>query len=179
MRAHLWSPCAVFLAGALLAGCTPISLQMAIKQNDLNAVKEFVEGGSSLASLGSFKRTPLIAAAYYQSPAIVEYLLTREVDVNAQDTKGATALTYSAFYGDKRSAELLVQAKAALDVKDKKGCTALMYAAYYGHLPIVRLLINQGADTKVTDSKGIDLLNLAAQAKQNAVVEYLEKVKSE
>jgi len=79
---------------------------------------------------------------------------TKEIDVNAKDKFGVTALIDASSKGQKEIVELLIVEGADLDAQDNKGDTALMIAALKGHSEIVELLIANGADVRIKDNSG-------------------------
>jgi ankyrin repeat protein len=55
----------------------------------------------------------------------------------------------------------------------QNGESALHAAALFGHISIVKQLISAGADPRLRNQEGATPLQLAQEAKQIAVVEYL------
>lgn len=84
--------------------------------------------------------TPLIAAVYADQSNVVEYLLRQNVDIDAQDASGKTALMWSvnAASNDLSVVEMLVASGAETEVADSNGSTVFDFAK--GHPDSERLL---------------------------------------
>jgi ankyrin repeat protein len=113
-------------------------------------------------------------------------------DIDAEDDKGRTALSYAAEYGHESVVMQLLGAgkvgipgwaKAVLwpvlkqganvDAKDKYGRTPLLWAAKNGHVTIVSLLLEKRANINFSDGGGGTPLSSAAQNGHKAVVQLL------
>ena len=79
---------------------------------------------------------------------------TKQVDVNAKNRYGVTALIDASYRGQKEQVEWLIIEGADLNARDNQGDTALMNAAIKGHSGIVELLIANGADVDAKDNAG-------------------------
>jgi len=71
----------------------PSTVSAAIS-GDLNLLRQLEDQKQSLdfKDPRMFDWTPLIGAIYHQQTNIIQYLLTKEIDLNLQDRKGYTAL---------------------------------------------------------------------------------------
>lgn len=78
-----------------------------------------------------------------------------EIDLNAQDEEGLTALHWSSAYGQVPTAALLLNAGALASLKGQEGETALHMAAAGGHTEIIRLLLAAGASVDEPDDVGV------------------------
>lgn len=58
----------------------------------------------------------------------------------------------------------------------QNGESALHAAALFGHVPIVKRLISAGADLMLRNQDGVTPMQVAQEAKQYAVVEYLSSL---
>ncbi len=76
-------------------------------------------------STEGFNEAILIRAVYNRFIEIINILLTREVDVNAKDKDGFTALMHAAMQFDFKIVKLLLTHKAVASMKDNKKRTAL------------------------------------------------------
>ncbi|KAK6501260.1 hypothetical protein TWF481_009101 [Arthrobotrys musiformis] len=87
---------------------------------------------------------------------MAELLLQKCADINleAKDKAGRTALFHAAKMGKGGLLELLLQWGAELESRDNDGRTALSLAAEFGHLSIVRILLREGAQPNVVDNMG-------------------------
>ena len=83
------------------------------------------------------------------------------IDVDHQDTAGATALYYAAASGFTEIAEILIKCNADVNKPDNCNCTPLSVAAANGFLDVVDLLIVFNANVNVPDNFGSTSLILA------------------
>jgi ankyrin repeat protein len=97
------------------------------------------------------RETPLLVAAEHLAVETIEHLLKnyKELDLNAQDFKGDTALHLAADYHTKRQGEL---------------CAA-----------VIRLLLKHGAKTTITNRKGQTALDVAKASKEQVVMRAFEQ----
>ncbi len=88
---------------------------------------------------------------------IVEY----EVDVNAQDKNGLTALHHLSSCGYENIAnivKMLIENGAKVNMPTLKGRTALIEASMYGRLGALKALIENGAHANIRDNDGRNAL---------------------
>ena len=99
---------------------------------------------------------------------------TKQVDVNAKNKYGVTALIDASYRGQKEHVEWLIVEGANLNARDNQGDTALMNAARWGHKENVALLIDEGADIHAKTTSGETALEFAAFSYHKDVVELLK-----
>jgi len=98
-----------------------------------------------------------------------------ELDVNAVNDEGITALVAASSEGHHAVVELLVsKTAAAVNAKDKDGTTAIMAAAVRGHKEVVEILMAHGADVNAQNSDGHTALMFAYNGR-NQVASLLDK----
>ena len=98
---------------------------------------------------------------------------TRQVDVDAKNKYGVTALIDASYRGQKEQVEWLIVEGTNLNAWDNQGDTALMKAAIKGHGEIVELLIANGADVHAKDNAGNTALIDASKYAREATSEVL------
>jgi len=98
---------------------------------------------------------------------------TKQVDVNAKNRYGVTALIDASYRGQKEQVEWLIIEGADLNARDNQGDTALMSAAIRGHSEIVELLIANGADVHAKDNAGNTALIDASKYARESTSEVL------
>jgi ankyrin repeat protein/outer membrane lipoprotein-sorting protein len=130
-----------------------------------------VERGSDVNARDKFGRTPLILAAAYDLPSIIEPLLARGTDVNAKDDWGDTALMNTQ-RGDVGA--MLIAHGAKVDIRDCAGQTPLTLAARCGESSLVRVLLANGADPNAREPNGATALSRAAAGRYTDIVEMLK-----
>ncbi len=92
------------------------------------------------------EETALISACASGRDKIIILILEQgNVDLEARDRNGRTALMRASAQGYDREVKFLVKAGADLEAKDKNNRTALMEASRFGHDQNARLLIKLGA----------------------------------
>jgi ankyrin repeat protein len=93
----------------------------------------------------------------------LKQLLAQEVDVNATDESGWTALMYASQLNsyDNQAVELLLAAHADVNRASLRGDTALMMDAYNGNWN--EQLVKHGANIQASNADGVTALMLLAQ----------------
>ncbi len=97
-------------------------------------------------------KNPLIEAAASHQEELVQKLLAENVDVNAQDRLGNTALSVAASRGNSIICKMLLDSGAQVGLANKDGLTSLHVAVMSGNIDVVTLLIDRGADVNAQDS---------------------------
>jgi ankyrin repeat protein len=104
----------------------------------------------------------------------VREFISADVDINAEDDDGDTALLIACWRGNKEIVELLLENGADVNYEtDAYFYTALMNASGHGHAEIVRLLLNHGAKVNAEDDWQLTSLMRAAESGHLEVVRLL------
>ncbi len=117
--------------------------------------------------------TRVVDAAKAGDIAVVRQLLQQQVDVNAPQPDGATALHWAAYADDLKMADLLLSAGSSVDVVNDYGVPPLSLAARNGSAAMVEKLLEAGANPNAALPTGETILMTAAQAGSTASVETL------
>ncbi len=118
-----------------------------------------------VAAAGAAARdVPLVAAVKAADTAAVRILIDQQVDVDAPEVDGTTALHWAAYQGDLDIARLLLRAGSNADTPNRYGVTPLALAAGRGNAPIVEALLEAGAEANTTLPEGETVLMAAARA---------------
>ncbi|WP_278036066.1 ankyrin repeat domain-containing protein [Flavobacterium nitratireducens] len=88
---------------------------------------------------------------------IIDYFLSKGVDINKTDNDGNTALMNAASSRESDALELLVSKVKDINLKNTKGESALSLAVQNGTPKAVELLLSQKADINVVDKDGNNL----------------------
>lgn len=123
----------------------------AIIGNNIEAVKLFLDQGSSIEIKDDDGDTPLLLAVSEGHLNIVRLLLDKGAYIEAKDNDGSTPLICSANAGYLSISKLLLENKGNIEAKDNGGFTPLICACGGGHKDVVELLINKGANIEVTE----------------------------
>ena len=109
------------------------------------------------------RNVPLVEAARAADADAVRVLLEQQVDVDAAEGDGTTALHWAAYKADLETAQLLLRAGARVDARNRYDVTPLALAAGRGAAPLVEALLNAGADANTTLPEGETVLMTAAR----------------
>jgi ankyrin len=115
----------------------------------------------------------LIEAVRNQDPDAVRALLTEQVDVNAPQPDGATALHWAVHWENLDLADLLIGAGADVTVANDLGVTPLVMACSSGSGALVDMLLMAGADPNTTLAGGETALMAASRAGSLQAVDAL------
>lgn len=112
--------------------------------------------------------TPLMIAAegtaYFPNNApMTEAVLKAKPQINAQDSRGRTALYRASTEGKLESMRLLIEHHANPDLQALDGSTALLETVTFGHLSAASLLLDHRANVDLADANGNTPLMVAAE----------------
>ncbi|KAM4578285.1 death-associated protein kinase 1 [Fundulus diaphanus] len=116
---------------------------------------------------------PLLIAAGCGNIQIIEVLMRKGAEIQANDKSGANAIYYAARHGHVETLKFLHEKKCPLDVQDKSGETALHVAARYGNVDVVSYLCSIRANPDLTDREQETPLHCAAWHGYSAVARAL------
>lgn len=143
---------------------------IAASLNDGYITRLLLENGadanSKLGINGSWK-TVLQMACSKGHEQIVQQLLARGADVNAQGPEGR-ALKLASAAGHCKIVELLIESGVNINADNEPGCTALDAAIASGHTHVVQMLREHGA-LIIPESPENDLLRAAARGNEQLV----------
>lgn len=117
------------------------ALMLAAIRGDLKSVVALVAAGAEIDPEGW---TPLIYAAFEGQTEVVRFLLTLDIDIDAQAANGMTALMAAARNGNLEIVRILLEQEADVHLVNQDGKTALELARIGKHAEIVGLLENAG-----------------------------------
>jgi len=160
-------------------------LQVFVESGDagLQAAVQKVVAGSGLARdpavaeklLGySGGTTTLLNAVEDARLDLVEDLLDRGANLEAQDARGYTGLILAAYRGRIPILRRLVQAGVNVNARDRHGNSVLLFAAQHGDVRMVKLLVDAGADLNMRGQNSYTALKVAKLTGQVDVAALLE-----
>lgn len=119
----------------------------------------------------------LMKAAKKGNVNLVKETLKKNVDINAQDKKGATALVVAVRWGTLAMVKLLLDNGARVDTRNDTGLTPLHSAAIRGDMGIIKLLLERGADINEQDySKGRTSLHWVVRMSEGGVEKLAPRI---
>lgn len=116
---------------------------------------------------------PLADAVEANKPTEVGRLLQQQVDVNAAQVDGMTALHWAVFHDDLDTVKSLLTADADVAAVNRYGVPPLSLACKNGHIKIVEALLEAGADPDTTLRGGETVLMTASRTGKSGPVKAL------
>jgi len=151
---------------------------LAGKPNQAEIIKYFLSKGTDANKADKEGNTPLMIAASARDTSVLEILLPLTKNINAQNTKGESALTSAVRSGTPEAVNLLLSKGADVNVKDKDGNNLGVYLVQ-SYRPAGRekeAVDPFDAKAKLLQEKG---LNLAAPQKDGNTLYHLAVTKND
>lgn len=151
---------------------------MAINNDAPLATIQFLleQPGNEVSKLTHDSRIYLHWAANRGNVALVEYLIKKGSDINLEDSKGETPLTFAAIGAQSNTALYEAFFKAGADPKKKykDGVTLLLMSiAADKNLSLANYFISKGLSFKDTDAAGNTAFNYAAKSGNSTLLKSL------
>jgi hypothetical protein len=156
----------------------PQSLVEACQEGVLSyVVIRYAQGGSMAERDPSAGATLLMWAALKGAKDVVRFLVTRKVDVNAQDNRGQSALMWAAIKNEVALGEYLLEHGADSQQVDERGCDAHCLAIQNGSAAFLYMMQKfSPLDPAKLDNDGHTLLVWAAYKGHLSIVRYLKEM---
>jgi ankyrin repeat protein len=147
----------------------------AAREGDLKEVKTLA-GHMDLNTSGDQKTTALMQASQSGKMDVVQFLVKKNVNLNAKNEAGETALSLAVQQEENVIAESLIQAGAETDVSCGDADTSLlMCATKTNAIPIIRLILKNSPKTALKkDKSGKIALDLAKEFGTEESVKILQ-----
>lgn len=160
----------------LIAAGAPLDLWEAAVTGQIKRVRELLDDNPALAKAYSADGFAPLHCSYFAPPEVVELLLARGADGNAQSQNAMSLrpLHSAASTGNPRNVELLLKAGADPNARQHGGWTPIHAAAQAGNAPVVQLLLSYGADPEAENDSGQSAMSLAREKGHQVVIELLE-----
>lgn len=180
---------------------------IAIRNDDAGVITGLLNRGFDPSTRDEKGQPGLTIAMQEHALKAARVLLARpEVDVNALNQAGESALMMAALKGDLAGVQLLLERGAKvdqagwsplhygatgpepkvvqllldhgadIDAASPNGSTPLMMAAQYGSEDSVKLLLDRGADLKRRNQLDLSAIDFARRAGRNTLVKRLEQI---
>jgi ankyrin repeat protein len=144
------------------------------ERGDLKKVIYLVEEYNPNLNQKNKKGTPpLIIASLSGSKEIVQYLLSKDVEINITDKNGNTSLLSSLLRGNLEIAKILLEKKPKLTIKNKKGVSPLLICSANGYFDILEVILSQQVDINQQDEDGNTALHFSILGGHEDIVERL------
>jgi ankyrin repeat protein len=145
----------------------------AVRQGEVERVRELLdENPEFVGEVDGAQRTALYHAVDFGFREIVELLVSRGSDVNAQDFAGETPLQVAALDDRLELARFLLEKGAETEIRGTQARTALLFVAREtGSVEMATLLLDEGAEINLRDAGFETPLDLAAWRGFEALVE--------
>lgn len=164
----------VLLSAFVVCGCGD-SIHDAAAKADLRTTARMLDREPSLLEARNpLDETPLHMAVTSGSTDMVQLLLDRGADVNAEDKTGLTPLHIAAWWTATNRAQQLLDAGADPNLQDHFGDTPLHVAAMQGRQAMTVFLARHGSRLDVKNDDGRTPLELAKAYRQSETVHLLE-----
>ena len=124
-----------------------ISIHEAIKEGDIQAVKQHLATGTDVDAKDEHGGTALYSAAVVGHNEIAELLINKGADVRVKNKASFTPLHEGAYNGHKGIVELLITSGADVNAMKIDGMTPLDMATFGNHIETAALLRKHGGKT--------------------------------
>ncbi|MGD9835630.1 MAG: ankyrin repeat domain-containing protein [Piscinibacter sp.] len=146
-------------------------LFVAVIRDDVGRLKSLLAQGVDPNSRDPKGLPALVLAVRRESPRVFQALLAHpDIDVNAMNGAGESALMLTAIAGDLEASQRLIERGATVQ---HGGWSPIHYAASGPSTALVRLLLERGASVDALAPNGTTPLMLAAQNAPESTVELL------
>ncbi len=149
------------------------AFHLAAYMGDLERLKQCLQNGTDINTQSECGSTALHAAVNSGNKAIVEFLISKDAQVDARDVSGLTPSCYAATHKYVDILDLLLDNGADVNTKDNWAYTLLYYAIWGDDKDAVELLINRGANVNVKSNDGYTPLIYAIWEGNRDLVELL------
>ena len=136
-------------------------IHQAIMWGIIEEVEQLINQGQ-IHDINNYGETPLHIAIIKRNIPLIELLISKGADVNAQDADGLTPLHFAVRREDNDIVNYLLNRGADVNIRDTNGLTPLYFAITRKvNEEIVQDLLDQGANINVTDKNGLTPLHRA------------------
>ncbi|MCP3689463.1 MAG: hypothetical protein GY784_13720 [Gammaproteobacteria bacterium] len=144
-------------------------LMLALTTGHRDMAKLLLPSSKLLDQPDDNKSRPLHIATRQGFGAIVQQIITRQVDINARDQLGNTALIIATRHNDPALVQMLLDNHANPDIRNRKQLSAIDLAQNLELKPILKVFNQQGIDTKAARQSDtqIDIASFEQSVRQS------------
>lgn len=152
-----------------------MSLFEAVKQHNFSIIEACLENPAIINGQDGDGRegSALHVAARIGDDRVVQFLLERGANIEAQNYFKETALHIAAKEGHDNVVRLLLKWKANIEAADNDNYTPLHEAVIANHLQIVKLLLHQQANVEAVNLFGKTVLDIVTLAHRPKIAKIL------
>jgi ankyrin repeat protein len=155
-------------------------LRDAIRMENIELIKFFLDQGADVNEKNQFDSTPLHRAIQTESLDVVKLLVSQGADVHERGIGGATLLhEFETYAGSPDVMKFLVSQGADVNATDNDGNTPLHHAARNDLLDAVKCLVSLGANVNAIDHRGMTPLHEGLSFRGECSVELVEYLLSQ
>jgi ankyrin repeat protein/L-ascorbate metabolism protein UlaG (beta-lactamase superfamily) len=171
---RIYATVVVFAVVRLFGGQADDIFQKA-QRGTVDEIRNLVAGDPSLLKAKSEEGDTLLHFAVGAGrKEIVEFLLSRGLDLEAKNDIGQTALLYAAYGGHLELVSFMIEKGACFQYQDQRGMSPLHFAAREGKKDVVSLLVKKGASPAVKNRDGRTPVELAILRGRSEVVIFFQ-----
>ncbi|MEW5948828.1 MAG: ankyrin repeat domain-containing protein [Thermodesulfobacteriota bacterium] len=117
--------------------------------------------------------TPVMLAIEKGHTEMVNFLISRGANIEAQNQEGGTPLIVASYNGHPNIVELLIEKGAQVNTRSIAGQSPLRFAVMQNHFEIAKLLISNGSHIDDKDANGWTPLMSAVQNGNKELIDFL------
>ncbi|KAM3518176.1 hypothetical protein MY4038_010161 [Beauveria bassiana] len=149
-------------------------LLYAIKRSDVAGTRLLISHGADVTKREVYGGTALHAACVdYDNPELIELLVSANVDVNAMDFDGDTALHYTAWGSFHKSTAKLLELNADPYVRNVAGDNVIHMAIYHRSPAVLSVLAKHGVRMDTMTMQGHTVLHSACETPDAEILRVL------
>lgn len=152
------------------------ALDIAVFADAPESLRTLLRLGADINRRDSLGMCPLMNAAFKNLIEPAKILIAdKNIDLEAKDVTGTTALSWASYSGSVEVMKLLIEAGADINSTDERSCTPLMASLYREKYDAAELLIDSGADVNLSGKDGLTPLIRMAAGDKTEITEKLLK----
>jgi len=144
-----------------------------IRNNDIQAISEFISNNDINGIYGSDSTTLLIYSVQSGSNKVVDFLLLKGADPDKL-ANGKSPLMHAIEEGSRNKINTLLDYNADINDRDNEGSHSLIYAAIHGDVGIIKILLRQGANLNLKNYAYLDAYDFAIKSNNAEAAKYLK-----